>query len=101
MTDLPRYAPTGLLRNPHVQSLLASGGLRRYLFRQRAHHLETAAEPWILDGGDGVRLKGFMTRQTLHARARGLVVLFHGWEGSPPGEWRARHARRVIAQEPA
>ncbi len=33
--------------------------------------------------------------------AHSFFRAFHGWEGSPPGAWRARHARRVIAQEPA
>ena len=27
--------------------------------------------------------------------AHSFFRAFHGWEGSPPGEWRARHSRTV------
>ena len=39
-----------------------------------------AEQEWILDGGDGVRLLGHYSQQS--GDSKGLVVLFHGWEGS-------------------
>ncbi len=79
--DPATFRPPPLLRNRHVQSLLASSGLRRLRARQVAARLEQAAQELILDGGDGARLQGFLTRQDAQPQARGLVVLLHGWEG--------------------
>ncbi|HEY3520663.1 MAG TPA: alpha/beta hydrolase, partial [Rhodanobacteraceae bacterium] len=56
------YQPPWLLRNPHVQSTLASSGVRRVLRRSLARQLEAEAQELILDAGDGVRLQGFYTR---------------------------------------
>jgi predicted alpha/beta-fold hydrolase len=76
------FRPAGLLRNPHLQSLLASSALRRWKFRDRHRELEARSREHILDCGDGVRLQGFHTEQQQLPSARGLVVLLHGWEGS-------------------
>lgn len=51
--------PPYLLRNRHVQSVLASSRLRKLKARQVAARLEHEASELILDGGDGVRLQGF------------------------------------------
>ncbi len=74
--------PPPLLRNRHVQSVLASSGLRRIAARRLAADLLRDAKELILDGGDNVRLQGFLTRQNAQAQSRGLAVLLHGWEGS-------------------
>ncbi len=74
------YQPPRLLRNPHVQSVLASSGVRRVLFRRRLSLLEHGAREHVLDCGGGVRLLGLHTPQQALARSRGLVVLLHGWE---------------------
>ena len=75
------FAPTGLLANRHLQSLLNSSALRKLLIQERTRQFRAEAEKWIVDGGDGVRLQGFYNGQTARS-ARGLVILFHGWEGS-------------------
>jgi uncharacterized protein len=75
------FKPRWLLRNPHVQSVLASSGLRRRLALRRSD-LEARTTEHILDCGDGVRLQGFHTPQRARSEARGLVVILHGWEGS-------------------
>ncbi|HET9048877.1 MAG TPA: alpha/beta fold hydrolase [Chiayiivirga sp.] len=80
MTPLAFQPPRGL-RNPHLQSVLATSALRRIAARRVAQHLCERAEEFILDGDNGVRLQGFLSRQSHHAEARGLVVLLHGWEG--------------------
>ncbi len=76
-------APLGL-RSPHTQSVLNSSGLRRRLVRRRAADLLAAEEEWLLDGGDGVRLQGYLARHDPggNGKASRLAVLLHGWEGS-------------------
>lgn len=75
------FRPPLLLRNRHVQSLLASSRLRRLAARQARARLQQGARELILNCGQGVRLQGFLTPQTAQAQARGLAVLLHGWEG--------------------
>ena len=52
---------------------ILSGGLGR-------DYLDGEGGNNILDGGEGIRLQGFLTRQS--GSSRGLAVLMHGWEGS-------------------
>lgn len=76
------FRPRGLLRNPHLQSVLASSGLRQRLASRRRSRLEGGAKAHVLDCGSGVQLLGYLSRQSLLPAARGLAVLLHGWEGS-------------------
>ena len=75
---MTRFEPTWPLRHAQVQSALASLKLRNW--PRRGHALIRGAVRHVLDCGDGVRLVGLHSKQP--ARARGLVVLIHGWEGS-------------------
>lgn len=72
------FAPIGLLKNPHLQSVLATKSPRRRIWRTRAPLLNQTATARILECGEGVRLLGY---HSLHPRSRGLAVLLHGWEG--------------------
>lgn len=92
------YRPPGLLRNPHVQSVLASSGVRRLLHARRRALLEQGAVEHLLDCGDGVRLLGFHTAQRVQAQARGLVVLLHGWEGSVASSYLLLTGARLLAE---
>ena len=78
--DPASFYPAFGLRNTHTQSVLNSGGLRRRIVRRRSHALLEAQQEWLVDAGDGVRLVGHYSPQP--SGGRGLVVLFHGWEGS-------------------
>ena len=91
------YQPPRLLRNPHVQSVLASSGVRRMLFRRRLLMLERGATEHLLDCGDGVRLLGLHTRQRILPQSRGLVVLLHGWEGSVQSSYVLHTGSRLLA----
>jgi predicted alpha/beta-fold hydrolase len=95
--ELP-FDPPWWLRNPHVQSTLASSGLRRVLRRAHAHDLESRAEGLILDAGDGVRLQGFYTRQRALDAPRGMAVLFHGWEGSVRSTYLLQTGGRLLRE---
>ena len=92
------YQPPWLLRNPHVQSTLASSGVRRVLLRSRARQLENDAQELILDAGDGVRLQGFYTQQTALPKPRGMAVLFHGWEGSVRSTYLLQTGGRLLRE---
>lgn len=73
------FLPPKYLRNPHLQSLLASARLRAPWIARRAGALVAAEKPVLLDCGHGVRLTGFFSPRP----AGGAVaVLLHGWEGS-------------------
>ena len=90
------FAPPPGLRNPHLQSVLASSGLRGWRAR-RARALERDAVEHLLDCGDGVRLQGFHTAQRVREEARGLVVLLHGWEGSARSGYLLDTGARLLA----
>lgn len=71
------FSPGFFFRNPHIQTFLG-----RSKFRLREEEtLRQASAPVILDGGNGVRLLGYHTRQP-EGNSRGLIALIHGWEGS-------------------
>jgi hypothetical protein len=92
------FDPPWWLRNPHVQSTLASSGVRRVLRRAQARDLESRAEEFILDAGDGVRLQGFHTPQRVLDAPRGLAVLFHGWEGSVRSTYLLQTGGRLLRE---
>ncbi len=92
------YRPPRLLRNAHVQSVLASSGMRRLLFARRRAALERGAACHVLDCGDGVRLLGWHTAQRVLAAPRGLVVLLHGWEGSVDSTYLLHTGARLLAE---
>lgn len=73
------FEPPIWLRNRHLQSMLASIGLRRGPIVRRAAPLLAAQQELLLDCGDGVRLQ--CLRSSLSGGGDPVVVL-HGWEGS-------------------
>lgn len=87
----------GPLANAHVQSLLASSGLRRAAARMRFPDLHGASSEAILDCGNGVQLQGFHSVQSALPQARGLAVLLHGWEGSVQSSYLLVSAGRLLA----
>jgi len=90
------FQPPRLLRNPHLQSVLASSSLRRALARRRRARLEGLAQEILLDCGEGVRLQGFHTAQRLLPAPRGLAVLLHGWEGSVQSTYLLHTGARLL-----
>jgi predicted alpha/beta-fold hydrolase len=96
--NLSTFLPPRLLRNPHLQSVLASSSLRRVLARRRRARLEGAAVEHLLDCGDGVRLQGFHTAQKLLPAARGLAILLHGWEGSVQSTYLLHTGARLLEE---
>ena len=80
MTMIPGIDPAGFrpclpLRNPHLQTILASSRLR---VSSKMSVLENAEEI-VVPTPHGTRLLSLHTR---HPEPKGLVILLHGWEGS-------------------
>jgi uncharacterized protein len=94
----PEFRPRGILRNAHVQSLLASSAVRRWLFRNNHRAFEQASSEHLLDCGDGVRLQGFHARQQRLGQPRGLVVVLHGWEGSAQSSYMLNVGHRLLRE---
>jgi predicted alpha/beta-fold hydrolase len=91
------FAPPRLLSNPHLQSVLASSGLRRLLLRRARRDVERVSVEHVLDCGDDARLQGFLTRHAGPGPARALVILLHGWEGSARSSYLVGTAARLLA----
>ncbi len=89
------FRPPAPLRNPHLQSIMASTGPRRWLVARRARTLLAHSQPQLLDGGDGTRLLGQLSRHG--DDARDLVVMIHGWEGSSDSLYLLSCGSRLFA----
>jgi predicted alpha/beta-fold hydrolase len=90
--DASPFAPPRWLRNPHLQSILASVLPRRWFVARRARALLDASRDVLVDCGDGVRLLGHHAPNP--AGRDELVVLLHGWEGSA----ESQYVRSVASQ---
>ncbi|MEO6926889.1 MAG: alpha/beta fold hydrolase [Rhodanobacter sp.] len=91
------FRPPWPLRSGHIQTMLSSSGVRRLLLPRAAKTVLSGAEPVVVDGGGGVRLSGAYTAQKTRPQARGLAVLFHGWEGSVDSTYVLQTGSRLLA----
>jgi predicted alpha/beta-fold hydrolase len=91
------FLPPWPLRSGHVQTMLSSSGVRRVLLPKAAQAVMQGAERVMVDGGEGVRLTGAYTAQQARPAARGLAVLFHGWEGSVDSTYVLQTGSRLLA----
>jgi predicted alpha/beta-fold hydrolase len=90
------FRPVFGLRNTHAQSLINSSFIRKAIVSRRADALLAAEKEWVVDGGDGVRLLGHFSQQA--SDSKGLVVLFHGWEGSSRSNYVVGVGSRLFEQ---
>ena len=90
------YRPPRWLRNPHLQSVLGSSGLRRLRLGRQTQLLARATHAEVLDVGGGVRLQGFHSAQQALPERRGLVLLLHGWEGSAQSNYVRASAAALL-----
>ena len=74
------FLPAFGLRNTHAQSVINSSNYRRRVVGRRSRAMLEAELDWTVDGGEGVSLHGHYSPQA--GQSKGLVILFHGWEGS-------------------
>jgi predicted alpha/beta-fold hydrolase len=92
------FTPRGLLRNPHVQSLLASSSVRARLTGRHHAPVRARAVEHLVDCGDDVTLMGRHDAQVAQAEPNGLIVLLHGWEGSSESSYILDLAARFNAR---
>lgn len=89
------YRPPRWLRNPHLQSMLASSKLRLHRGEQLLAASAARTGELVLDGGDGVRLQAWHSavpgREPL-----GVALLLHGWEGSAESSYMRMTAARML-----
>lgn len=90
------FRPPFGLRSRHTQSLISSSPLRRQIVWRRSAALRAGQKALLLDGGDGVRLQGFLSVHPAGA-GRGLVTLLHGWEGSVNSNYILSNGARLFA----
>ena len=90
------YRPPRWLRNPHLQSVLGSSGLRRLRLGRQTQQLARVTHAEVLDVDGGVRLQGFHSAQQALPERRGLVLLLHGWEGSAQSNYVRASAAALL-----
>jgi len=73
--DFDRFSPEFWASSAHLQTIFASLKLRL----KGRNEMEECAREAVLEGAEGSRLLGFISRRE---KAKGLVLLIHGWEGS-------------------
>ena len=89
------YQPPLWLRSPHLQSLIATSPLRRARGAVLLRRSGAVSKPYIVDGGDGVRLEGVHSRLP-GAEPRALALLLHGWEGSAESSYMRLTAAHLL-----
>ena len=89
------YTPPRWLRNPHLQSVLASSPLRRRRGDRMLAATGAVTTAHSVDGGSGVRLNGLHSVPAGGA-SRGLVLLLHGWEGSVTSSYMQLTAAELL-----
>lgn len=74
-SDELNFKPSVLVRNRHLQSILASSRLRNL----GKNSLLSKSQELIITTSGGTRLLSFLSPQ---ANPKGLIIIMHGWEGS-------------------
>lgn len=74
------FAPSGLIANAHVQSILTSSPWRKRGVQKRSRAYRENAQRRVITTPQGVNLLGYSSRPEKPNGA--LVILLHGWEGS-------------------
>lgn len=89
------YAPPTWLRNPHLQSLLASSPLRAAQARRRLRQVPATHTQTLLELEEGVRLLGIASVPA-GRMPRALALLLHGWEGSADSSYMRLTAAQLL-----
>jgi predicted alpha/beta-fold hydrolase len=91
-----RFEPPRLLRNPHVQTLLASVGRRSDVAR-RAAALLASSRPELVTCSDGVLLQAWLNDPPAQGAEAPTIVLIHGWLGSADSSYVLSAATELLA----
>jgi predicted alpha/beta-fold hydrolase len=77
MQTFDDFQPPYLLKNAHLQTILASSKIRLL----GANRMRVVAREKIIETDDDVKLLGYHSKHNGHA-PKGLAILLSGWEGS-------------------
>ena len=88
------FRPPFLLRGAHVQSVLASSGIRRAAVLRNASAMLAASSDEVVDCGGGVQLLLHHAPSPIPGTAR-MALLIHGWEGSGQSTYMLAAANRL------
>jgi len=91
------FRPPALLRNAHLQSVLASVPPRSSRVRARAAALLAQSEDVLVDCGAGVRLLAHVAIAPATEECR-VIVMLHGWEGSAESTYMLSVAPELFAR---
>ena len=80
------------MKSAMVQTLLSSAKFRN----KGVSEFEKCSQEKIIDAGSSVRLQGFLSEQK-SIKAKGLVILLHGWEGSERSAYIVSTGRFLFA----
>lgn len=89
------YAPPVWLRNPHLQSIVASSPLRGLRARAQLRRVAATHEPVLLEAGGGVRLQAIASVPAGNP-PRAVALLLHGWEGSAQSSYMQLTAAHLL-----
>lgn len=81
------------MRNPHINTILASTAPRRWWLARQTRALRDARSETILECSEGVRLHG---EYLAHPGARTLITLVHGWEGCAGSSYMLSASRALF-----
>jgi len=90
MLTTDSFEPPFFLKNAHLQTILASSKLRTL----GRNAMRDVARKEIIETAGGIKLLGYHSTQN-NRRARGLVILLHGWEGSVDSTYLLRCGRSL------
>ena len=88
------FRPPFWLRNPHLQSILASSPLRKRQLKQQSQHWINRSRSLLLSGGKGAHLLGYWTPG--ENQQAPLAILLHGWEGTTDSGYLLSCANRLV-----
>ena len=95
--NIARFQPSPLLRNAHLQSVLASVPPRKTAVRRRSAGFRAQSDDVLIDCGAGVRLLGHVALAPGGGNGR-MVVMIHGWEGSAESTYMLSVAPALLAR---
>lgn len=93
MQTFDGYQPPLLLKNPHVQTILASSKIRVL----GTNPMRAIARERIIETDVGTKLLGYHSEQPVQS-AKGLAVLLSGWEGSADSTYLLRCGKMLYRQ---
>jgi predicted alpha/beta-fold hydrolase len=97
-TQLASFQARGLLKNPHIQSILSSSIWRKRFGLKRLSTLTASRQERLLTLPDGTRLSGVHYESLKPNTENVLVLLLHGWEGSVQSSYINHSAAELLSE---